>query len=68
MFGLRGGSGGTRPPGGRGSGETVKALAVLRDRLLPELAKRLEPAAAAAMPRGDVAREAKAVVHEMMAH
>ncbi len=64
MIGFRGGSGGA-PPDDPGGG--AKGIAGLRERYLPELARRIDPAQAAAMPRGDVAREVKAGLVELLA-
>ena len=68
MFGRRGGNGagGDDPPRGRVSGEPDQGLTALRDRYLPEIARRLDPARAAHLPRGDVAREVKAVLLDLL--
>ncbi|WP_448206885.1 CpaF family protein [Azospirillum sp. sgz302134] len=58
---------GEEPPRGRASGEPDKGLTDLRDRYLPDLARRLDPAQAARMPRGDVAREVKTILLDLLA-
>ncbi|WP_448190626.1 CpaF family protein [Azospirillum sp. sgz301742] len=71
MIGFRGGSGGLPPDGsgggsGGGPGDGGKGLTALRERYLPELAKRLDPAQSASMPRGEIAREVKAGLVELL--
>ncbi|WP_431859308.1 CpaF family protein [Azospirillum sp.] len=63
MIGFRGGSGGLPPD----DAALERSLPVLRERYLPELAKRLDPARVATLPRGDVAREVKAGLVELLA-
>ncbi|HEY0837101.1 MAG TPA: hypothetical protein VGE72_24535, partial [Azospirillum sp.] len=67
----RGSGGLCLPPDGRGSGDLTGGagggLSAMRDHYLPELARRIDPARVATMPRGDVAREVKAVLHELLA-
>jgi len=71
MFGRGGNGGGDGPGRGRSSGEpdkglTNKGLTDLRDRYLPEIAQRFDPAQAARLPRGDVAREVKTILLDLM--
>ncbi|WP_109121226.1 CpaF family protein [Azospirillum sp. TSO22-1] len=63
MIGFRGGSGGLPPD----DAALERSLPALRERYLPELAKRLDPARAATLPRGDVAREVKTGLVELLA-
>ncbi|HYG87404.1 MAG TPA: CpaF family protein [Azospirillum sp.] len=68
MIGFRGGSGTLPPEGGpKGAEMDGKGLSALRDRYVPELARRFDPAKAAGMPRGDVAREVKTVLADLLA-
>ncbi|HYH17405.1 MAG TPA: CpaF family protein [Azospirillum sp.] len=71
LCGTRGRGGLRLPPDGRGSGDLTGGpgggLAAMRDHYLPDLSRRIDPARAATMPRGEVAREVKTVLHELLA-
>ena len=67
MFGRGGnGGGGDDLSRGRSPGDPDKGLTDLRDRYLPEIARRFDPAQAAHLPRGDVAREVKTILLDLM--